>query len=168
MEGNMKFTKWILILKSLREFRVFPLECASAHSAAPLGEVPNAVRRKGSVPFFAGLRFLKSSPNHPVSLREPPFRGRGIWTAAIQSRSDFCRFIFRRYCAIAHSLGVEVGFRNDDFSKVPVLPRVLQNFFDVSVSVYFCAFSGGDFWLRSHARRHSSRAVWLPAMRPRP
>lgn len=43
-----------------------------------------------------------------------------FWRAAIQSRSDFCRFFIRRYSAIAYLPEVGAGFRDGGLSKVPI------------------------------------------------
>ena len=66
-------------------------------------------------------------------------------SAAIQSRSDLCRFYIRRCCATAHSPGVGAGGRKNDLQKFPSLggvPRYGVRQF--SHAVTFAAFSFGD------------------------
>ena len=84
-------------------------------------------------------------------------RGRRVFfyfgRAAIQSRSDVCRFFVRRYRATAHSPGVGAGFRDGGLSKSPRIPNQLVCLRSAAQGLLECASA---FLLRPHGKHRES------------
>ena len=100
----------------------------------------SAIQRDSA--FAGSWRGVQEKRSSKIPLR---WRGGPIWSAAIQSRSDLCRFFIRRYCAAAHSPGVGAGFRKSVLQKFLSFGGVVR--FGVRQygnAVTFAAFSFGD------------------------